>query len=160
MLVRHGGHSRAAGFTVRNERLAEMTEALTALATQQLGGRDDLRPTLWIDAEVSLDDVTWALHSQLARLEPCGQENSPPLFLSRRCYVRDVRTVGRDSDHLKLVLRAPNYYTFDAIGFGLGNHAAGITAGGYLDLLFQLEVNEWQGRKALQLNVQDVRVAE
>jgi single-stranded-DNA-specific exonuclease len=162
LLVRHGGHSRAAGFTVTNERLPELVEALTAIAAAQLEAHDDLRPTLWLDAELVMhgDALNWALHAQLARLEPVGQENRPPLFLSRRCYVRDVRTVGSDSHHLKLLFGAPGEYVYDAIGFGMGEHAVHLAEGTYLDVVYQLEANEWQGRRTLQLNIQDLRVAE
>jgi single-stranded-DNA-specific exonuclease len=160
LLVRHGGHSRAAGFTVQNDRLHELIEALTQLAADDLSKHTELRPTLWIDSEVGLTDINWALHAQLARLEPVGQENQSALFLSRHCYVRDVRAVGRDGVHLKLTFGAPGEYVKDAIGFGLGSLAAHLDEGAFVDVVYHLEKNEWQGRPSLQLNVQDLRAAE
>ncbi len=160
LLVRHGGHSRAAGFTVRNEKMPEFIDSLTALATDALSEHEALRPTLHIDADVSLNDVTWVLQAQLARLEPIGQENPAALLLTRYCYVRDVRAIGRDQKHLKLTLGAPGEVVHDAIGFGMGQLAAQIEEGIHLDVVHQLEVNEWQGRRSLQLNIQDLRVAD
>lgn len=159
LLVRHGGHSRAAGFTVANERYDEFVEALTALAGERLAGVPDLRPRMNIDAEVSWDDLSWALQAQLARLEPLGQANPSPLLVVRDCRVRSARAVG-SGKHLKLVLDGyPGSAVLDAIGFGLGERANALAADDHLDIAFYLEVNEWQGRRSLQLNVQDLRTA-
>ena len=159
MLVRHGGHSRAAGFTVANERYEEFVEALTALAQERLSTFPDLRPRMRVDAEVQWDDLTWALQAQLARLEPLGQANDSPLLLLRGCRVRSARAVG-SSKHLKLVLDGyPGSAVLDGIGFGLGDRVGGFSAEERLDIAFYLEVNEWQGRRSLQLNVQDLRTA-
>ena len=159
LLVRHGGHSRAAGFTVANERYAEFVEALTALAVESLAAVPDLRPRMRIDAEVSWDDLTWALQGQLARLEPLGQANDSPLLLLRGCRVRSARAVG-SGKHLKLVLDGyPGSSVLDGLGFGLGERVSGFRSDERLDIAFHLEVNEWQGRRGLQLNVQDLRTA-
>lgn len=159
LLVRHGGHSRAAGFTVANERYDEFVEALTALAGERLAGIPDLRPRMNIDAEVGWDDLSWALQAQLARLEPLGQANPSPLLVVRDCRVRSARAVG-SGKHLKLVLDGyPGSAVLDAIGFGLGERANALAADEHLDIAFYLEVNEWQGRRSLQLNVQDLRTA-
>ena len=159
LLVRHGGHSRAAGFTVTNEKYAEFVEALTALAAEGLAAVPDLRPRMNIDAELSWDDLSWALQAQLSRLEPLGQANHSPLLVVRGCRVRSARAVG-SGKHLKLVLDGyPGSAVLDAIGFGLGERSNGMSADERLDIAFHLEVNEWQGRRTLQLNVQDLRTA-
>jgi single-stranded-DNA-specific exonuclease len=160
LLVRHGGHSRAAGFTVTNANLPALQAELTDIATDHLRSHDDLRPQLWVDAEMQLMDVDWALHAQLGRLEPTGQENGAALFLTRRCCVREARAVGQDNRHLKLTIGEPGTYVYDGIAFGMGEFAGQIHEGAYLDLVYQLEINEWQGRKILQLNVQDLRISE
>ena len=159
LLVRHGGHSRAAGFTVTNEKYAEFIQALTALAAEGLAAVPDLRPRMYIDAEVGWDDLSWALQAQLSRLEPLGQANPSPLLVVRGCRVRSARAVG-SGKHLKLVLDGyPGSAVLDGIGFGLGERANGLAADAHLDIAFHLEVNEWQGRRTLQLNVQDLRTA-
>jgi single-stranded-DNA-specific exonuclease len=145
---------------VKNEHLPELIEELTQRAASELGKHPELRPTLWIDHELTLTDINWALHAQLARLEPVGQENQSPLFLTHRCYVRDVRAVGREGVHLKLTFGAPGEYVHDAIGFGLGPLAAQLDSGAIVDVVYHLEKNEWQGRPSLQWNVQDLRAAE
>ncbi len=157
LLVRHGGHSRAAGFTVRTEHLPALKEALEAQAAQELDALDDLRPTLDIDAELKIDQIDWALQGQLERMEPVGQQNEPGLFLCRNCRVRNVRRVG-GRKHLKVVVdnhgQPP---VLDGIGFGLGERAAELQKDSLIDVVFHLEVNRWMGQRSLQLNIQDLR---
>ena len=157
LLVRHGGHSRAAGFTVRTEQLPALRDALAEMAAQELDSLQDLRPSLYIDAELTVDQIDWALQGQLARMEPVGQQNEPGLFLCRRCRVRSARTVG-GGKHLKIAIDGHDLsQVLDGIGFGLGGQASDLRIGSLIDIVFHLEVNEWQGRRSLQLNVQDLR---
>lgn len=157
LLVRHGGHSRAAGFTVRAERLPALQDALTEAAGRELGPLENLRPTLNIDAELAIEQIDWALQSQLSRMEPVGQQNEPALFLCRQCRVHSIRTVG-GGKHLKIVITGRDHSpVLDGIGFGLGGRAANLQVGSLIDIVFHPEVNEWQGRRSLQLNIQDLR---
>ncbi|RIK58080.1 MAG: single-stranded-DNA-specific exonuclease RecJ [Chloroflexi bacterium] len=159
-LVRHGGHSRAAGFTVRTAHLAGFKTALAEVAERELAERSDLRPTLLIDAEVEIDGVTWGVRDQFARLEPTGYDNWPPLLLSRGVRVRDLRTVG-GGKHLRLVLeRDARGPVIDAVAFQQGSWLERLQPGDRIDLVYQVEANEWQGRQSLQLNVQDLRPAQ
>jgi single-stranded-DNA-specific exonuclease len=158
-LLRHGGHSRAAGFTVKTANLPALEEELTALAASALGERQDLRPTLWIDAETTLEQLTWGALGQLTRLEPTGYDNPTPRLLCRQVRVRDVRSVG-GGKHLRLIVDQDARSTvLDAVAFQQGAWASRLQVGERLDLVFQLEANEWQGRQSLQLNVQDMRRA-
>ena len=157
LLVRHGGHSRAAGFTVKTAMLPAFRKALGKLATEQLAPYEDLRPTLAVDAVVELDEIDWALQEQFARLEPTGQENPTPMLLCRNCRVRDVRAVGQKK-HLRLVLDSGNRTrAVDAIAFGKGEWRDKLNEGSRIDIVCQVEANEWQGRRRLQLNIQDLR---
>jgi len=160
LLVRHGGHSRAAGFTVETKRLPAFKEALTEVAARKLSSYEELRPTLYIDADVPFGDVNWALQQQLTRLEPTGQENPAPLLLCRRCRVREVRPVGQRK-HLRLILDGgPSTAVLDAIAFNHGEWASVLNENSTVDIVFTLEANEWQGRQRLQLNIQDMRLVE
>lgn len=159
LLVRHGGHSRAAGFTVRTGLLPEFSQALSAVAQRELGGQPDLRPTIEIDAEIPIGEVNWLLLQQFERLEPTGQDNAQPTLLSRGLRVREVRTVG-NGKHLRLVLDGgPQQAVYDAIGFGMGAMAATLGPMARVDVVYGVEVNEYGGNRRLQLNLRDVRSA-
>jgi single-stranded-DNA-specific exonuclease len=155
LLIRHGGHAAAAGFTVPNENLAELADRLRALAVEQLSGVE-LAPSLAVDAEVELTQMSWELQRALTQLEPCGYANPYPLFVSRNVHLLGQRAVGNDGQHLKLTL-SDGQSAWDGIAFRQGEWSGKLPD--YVDIAYHLEVNEWNDRQRLQLNVQDVRPA-
>jgi single-stranded-DNA-specific exonuclease len=157
LLVRHGGHSRAAGFTVRTAALDELAHELTQVAERELSPYSDLRPTLEIDAVVSPDDLTWDLAEQFARLEPTGQDNPTPILLARNLRLRSVRAIG-DGKHLRLVFNGDREGSvLDAVAFNQAAHLAHLGEGMPVDAVFTLETNEFNGRRSLQLNIRDMQ---
>lgn len=153
LLERHGGHAAAAGFTVSNENLFELSERLKSLATENLT-QLDLHPTLYADIEIPLSDLNPILLEHLAWMQPTGYGNHQASFVSRNLKPTRYRTVGKDSSHLKLSV-SDGEVTFDAIAFRLGEWANHMPQ--RIDLLYRFELNEFNGRKTLQLNVQDMR---
>ena len=154
LLVRHGGHAAAAGFTVRNENLAELVARLKALATAELG-KQELHPTLNADMEMSLSSLNFELLRQLGGLEPTGYGNREAVFVSRAVKVKSSRVVGADGRHLKLTLQDERGVTTDAIGFRLGQLQPDLPS--RVDLAYTLESNDYNGRTTLQLNLKDIR---
>jgi single-stranded-DNA-specific exonuclease len=153
LLIRHGGHAAAAGFTVRNENLEALEERLKSLATNTLRGQD-LRQTLNADAEISFSELKAELLQQLESLQPTGYGNPEAVFISRNVRVTNARTVGAEDNHLKLVL-TDGRVTFDAIGFRLGFLRPDLPL--RVDVLYTFESNEFNGRKTMQLNLKDVK---
>ena len=156
LLLRHGGHAQAAGFTVRNDNLPALRERLSLLAEQALAGQA-LQPMFDIDAEVTARQLTTELLDELELLEPTGFGSPQPLFLLRKMRITERRLVGRDGSHLKLRLAAGGGRALDAIAFRQGPQSDQLPS--QVDLVFQLERNDWDGRRRLQLNVQDMRPA-
>ena len=153
LLVRHGGHAAAAGFTVSNENLDSLADRLRGLAAERLADVE-LIPALTADAEVELAHMSWELQRELAQLEPCGYANPHPLFLSRNVRLLGQRAVGKEGRHLKLRL-SDDRATWDGIAFRQGEWAGKLPD--RVDIVYHLEVNEWNDQRRLQLNVQDVR---
>jgi single-stranded-DNA-specific exonuclease len=155
LLVRHGGHAAAAGFTVKNENLSELVARLKSIAEEKLSGVD-LRPTVAADAEVSLVDIRPELFEKcLKYLEPTGYGNPHAAFVARNVRVKNARTIGADSKHLKLLLEDDEGYTHDAIGFRFGEWQKKMQP--RVDILFTYEVNEYNGRIGYQLNLKDIK---
>jgi len=153
LLVRHGGHAAAAGFTVRNSNLAELNERLKALAREQLS-QHDLKPTLVADLEIPLTDLRPEILEHLDWLQPTGYGNRQALFVSRGLKVTSSRTVGKDNSHLKMTVTDGRIH-FDAIAFRQGHWREKMPP--RVDILFTFERNEFNGRISLQLNVQDIK---
>lgn len=155
LLVRHGGHAQAAGFTVLNENIPALKEKLMGIAETALDGQT-LTPTLEIDLELDASQVSLELATELLKLEPTGHMNPTPLLLTRNLRVLEWRTVGREDQHLKLRLGRPGLPPLDAIGFNMAVDWAG-HLGDYVDLVYQLEINEWNNHRTAQLQLRDLK---
>jgi len=155
LLIRHGGHAAAAGFTIRNENLPALMERLKSIAAEHLE-KMDLRPVLSADAEVSLSDLKPEMLKYLDYLQPTGYGNPEAVFVSRGVKVTSARTVGADGRHLRLTV-TDGRVTFDAIGFRMGHLLPELPP--RMDLLYTFETNEYNGRVSLQLNLRDVKPA-
>ena len=156
LLVRHGGHAAAAGFTVRNENLPELISRLKNIAEAQLGGRE-LRPTLSADMEIQLIELNFELLKHLAYFEPNGYGNPDAIFVSRNLKIKTSRTVGAEGKHLKITFENERGLSMDAIGFRLGHLQR--TLPSRVDALYSFESNEYNGRTTLQLNLKDLKPA-
>jgi single-stranded-DNA-specific exonuclease len=150
LLVRYGGHPRAAGFTVANANLPALKKALLEQAARELAGVE-LSPLLVVDAELPLarlrgEDIRW-----LQRFRPYGQGNPEPTFLSRRVSVAETRLVGNDGRHLRLKLK-DGRITWPAIAFGMGERA--VEPGQRVDVVYSLASERWSD-DALELRIKD-----
>ena len=152
LLERYGGHAAAAGFTIRNEHLEALAERLWQIAADELSDRE-LLPTLEIDAELPLADATYELASELLQLEPTGEANPAPVFLTRSLMVAERVPVGSDGRHLRLIL-SDGQVTAEAIAFRWGERLAEVPK--QVDVAYNLEINSWNGQSRVQLNVQDI----
>lgn len=155
LLVRHGGHAAAAGFTIENDKLPDLIARLKEIAAQKLSGLD-LRASLTADAEVALHDLPADIMRRLGELEPTGYGNREAVLVSRAVRVAAKRAIGSDGSHLKLTLESNNK-RFDAIAFRMGERLN--TLPDYVDIMYTLETNTWNGRESLQLNLKDVKAA-
>lgn len=153
-----GGHAAAAGFTLAAERIGLLRERFLAVTRERLGP-EDLVPELAFDAYIDLDGMNFELLQAIESLEPFGEANPAPLFVSRGVRLSG-RAVGKDASHLKLTVSDPESGTaFDGIAFSMAPLADRLEAGRLYDIAFVPEVNVWNGRRSLQLRVKDVRPA-
>ncbi len=151
LLSRFGGHAQAAGFTLPSANVAPLGERLIELARQRLADVE-LCPVLTIDTEIPLSTLGGDTLKLIERLAPFGAGNPVPTFLTRGVKVVDYRYLGSEGEHLKLKLQ-DGKVIWDAIGFGLGNRAPSIAS--YLDIVYNLRVDRWEGTERLQLNIRD-----
>ena len=156
LLLRFGGHAMAAGLSVKPENVVKLRDALNEHARQMIPA-EALVPAWRLDAELSFGDLNEELIVDLLQIEPTGQENPRPLFCTRGVRIRtEPRTVGKIGDHLKLWL-TDGRNSFDAIGFGMGKRE--LKAGDAVDIVFAPEINEYEGRRSIQLKLQDVQAS-
>jgi single-stranded-DNA-specific exonuclease len=155
LLLEFGGHSAAAGFTVRTADLEALLGRLSVLAGEALRGKDVV-PRQSVDAIVELPELGFPLLGLLDAIEPCGYGNPTPVFAAQDARVLQSRSVGGDGSHLKLTL-SQGRRSFDAIAFRRGDLAGHMPR--RVDVAFTLERNVYLGYESIQLNIQDVRPA-
>ena len=131
LLVKHGGHAMAAGFTIAVEKIDAFAERLGDVVRERLGGIRPV-PTLAVDAEIDPEALTPRLALELAMLEPCGAANPRPHLLLRDVRVHGVRPVGAAAAPLRCKL-AVGRFTFDAMAFRRGDRALDMTVEGRVD---------------------------
>ncbi len=160
LLVKFGGHSQAAGLTVRNELLPEFQARFEQVVARRMEGIVP-EAELAMDAEVSPYLLTMELYRDLQRMAPFGLGNPEPVFLLKNMTVREVRMVGNGNKHLKLILSPADggAKRWEAIAFGLGERFPDLQIGERIDVVVQLDENVWNGESRLQLKVIDLHHA-
>jgi len=154
----YGGHAGAAGFTLKNKKvLADFKKRILHIAANELKGKD-LMPKLSIEAELDLADLNWELFDQIEKFEPFGTANPKPLFLVKSLKVENIRQVGTDNKHLKLFLKHEKMIKgFDAIGFGMGERVEEIKYSDSVDVVCEINLNEFNGSRKLELRLVDLK---
>ncbi len=159
LLVKFGGHSAAAGFTIKTRNIDELSRRMSELGERQLLD-SHLQPTISADAELPVGEINDETLRQINRLSPFGSGNPAPLFMVRGANVVRTMTVGDNGLHLKLLLTDPqskHSAPLEAIAFRYGYLAPAIERNPSVDLIYSIERREWKGNTHLQMRVKDIR---
>ena len=155
LLVRHGGHAMAAGLSMAAANMDAFRTRLNDLARRTLKP-EELQPPLRLDAEVGLDELTLDRLAELSRLQPTGQKNPAVQFCARKlAQQRPLQRMGADKQHVKMWL-TDGAATHEAVWWGAGRGSLPV---GSFDLAFTPQINEFNGRRQVQLKVLDWRAA-
>ncbi len=155
-LTGYGGHAMAAGFSLPVEQVDILREKINDYAAAHLRAADT-EPVMELDAQVSLQDITYELINEIEQLAPYGHGNPGPVFALQQARLVNCRGVGKNNAHLKMLL-SEHSVVMDGIGFNLGQFAGELAAAREVSVAFTPEVNTWQGRQTLQVKVQDVHL--
>lgn len=159
LLKEFGGHSQAAGVSVANENLDKFYEKMDRLISKKLKGID-LSEEIKIDLEISAKDINFQLAEELEKLKPFGEGNREPIFLVRGLEVKEKKVVGNGNKHIKLFLVDDDLpKIFEAISFNGYEKYSGIKEGDKVDIVCNVQKDEWNGNKKVQLVLIDLKVA-
>ncbi len=155
-----GGHKQAAGFTVKEGRLEDFLNKMTEIAEKELADVE-LIPSLEIDLEIDFKDVSEELHKTLQKLKPFGVKNAQPKFLSKNLQVVNITNMGADNQHIKLKVQSPKSESqklkmLDAIAFSVPDEWKEIKISDKIDLVYYIDINEWNGSRSVQLKIIDL----
>ena len=159
LLVKHGGHAAAAGLTIETRNIPKFKKAFNAYASEHLTA-EVLQPKLDLEFETHLSLLTLETLKELEQFEPFGQKNPSPLFAARRVKVVNgsPRTMGKENNHLKMFV-SDDIVKLCAIEWGAADKLVSVKHPGVsLDITFAPQINEWQGNRSVQLNLEDWEV--
>jgi single-stranded-DNA-specific exonuclease len=157
LLLRYGGHELAAGMSIARGNIERFRRRINEVACAQLG-EEQLVLQLNAECELQPQDMTMKLAEELDRMEPFGVANPVPQFIAKDMTLRRVVAMG-GGKHTKLLLTKDDFSIY-AVYFGVSPAQLHIVAGERVDVLFQLNINEFQNERSLQMIVQDIRKSE
>ena len=150
LLISHGGHSAAAGFTVKEENINLLKEKLNNIANREFKNCN-LDKSINPDAYLQISDINYDFYSQLLLLGPFGMCNKAPLFWTRKCRIVNIYILK--GKHAKITLD-DGTGVIDAIKW---NYSSKLKINELIDVAFYIEINNWKKVKTLQLNIVDIK---
>ncbi|NCA98367.1 MAG: single-stranded-DNA-specific exonuclease RecJ [Clostridia bacterium] len=152
--VKFGGHRKAAGIEVDEASLASFRQAVNAYAAGQVD-RLAFRPEMVADALVTLADLNESNAIALQQLAPFGEGNRQPLLVCRNLTLTEWRLVG-NGKHVRIAVDDGKGRSLSGIAFNFSQADDLFSAGDQVDLLFALELNQFNGRRTVQLQIRDI----
>jgi single-stranded-DNA-specific exonuclease len=159
LLDKFGGHTHAAGLTLKVEHVEEFRTRFEAIAAARITDEMTI-PTLHIDAEIDLERIGQPFVNLLKQFAPFGPGNMSPVFVSRGLRATDVALVGNDRAHLRFKAYQPGKgsYPFACIAFKMGDMYRELSESTSFEMVYSIEENHWKDRVTLQLQVKDIRI--
>lgn len=155
-LEKFGGHSGAAGISVRRERYMEFRRSILEVASKNIS-ESDLERVYQIDKEIDFNEISISLINKIDMLEPFGQGNEKPLFLTRLSKMHYPKFVGKESNHLSSIL-AKNNKKIKSIYFNCPINSKEVNHLSDIDLIYHIDQQEWNGDKYIQIKVVDMEL--
>ena len=152
-IERFGGHSMAIGITIKKSDFENFKNDVEQYVENT--NIDELVPIIKIDKEITIEDMNIKTVNNLKALEPYGEANKMPIFIYKNLKIDSIRALS-EGKHIKLTLRDKNV-VFDAIGFNMGKLVNEYLLGEKVDIVGSLELNKFNGRESIQINLKDMR---
>lgn len=147
ILTRVGGHVQACGFALENEELLPVLAQRLVEHAKSTTRPEDWIPKIDVDAEMSLSDLNMAFAEYVEEMAPFGEGNRRPAFVARGCTVVTADTIGSQKNHLRMQVLAPSGRRVKMLGFKQGDRLSEVLAGGKIDIVYTVSINEWNGRR-------------
>ena len=152
-LEKYGGHEMAVGLSLKKENFQKFADKFEEIAKK--AHTEEIESVINIDEEITLKDVKIETVESLKALEPFGEANKLPVFIYKNLKIDSIRALS-EGKHLKLTLKDGNTI-INGIGFNMGKYAEEFRISDKIDVLGVLEINSFNGRDTIQINMRDIR---
>lgn len=156
-LLGYGGHFAAAGMTMDVNALEGFKNAFEEAVAQRIT-ESQLTPEITINAELPLDDISLQFYQIISQMEPFGPENMRPLFIAKGVMDTGYSKLVKDLHISFNVTQGKN--SVRGIGYNMPEQIKIVKSGKPFDIVFQLQLNEWQGTQSVQMQVMDIKPSE
>lgn len=158
LIVNGGGHAMAAGIAFELSNLDDIGKAFNQYVGQLLKAEDFI-PAIELTADVGTEDIDFAALEELEKLQPFGMANPKPSFYATGITVSSLRSMG-DGSHANLTLITESQRSHRGVAFGMFETFSGLDKAGKAELVFEPQINEFQGNRTVQWKIADVRPAQ
>ena len=155
LLIQFGGHKYAAGLTMELSNVDAFRQKFEAVVSSTIR-KEQLIPMVLIDIELPLNQIDNRFYNILRQMGPFGPQNMTPVFVSRNVKDDGSARLLKDK-HIKLNIHQEDSVTYPAIGFQMGAFYDRIRKGELFDICYNLEENDFNGKKTLQLSIRDIK---
>lgn len=155
LLLSYGGHKEAAGFEIEKKQIEEFKDLYATLLDQYLEG-ENLNTIIHVDHELKMSDINYKLYESLKALEPFGEGNREPVFITKKLNAIDYNCVGKDRNHIK-VLFIQGTDQIEAIGYKMSHYMKLLESYNTFDVVYNLDENNYNGQKKLQIKMLDLK---
>lgn len=156
-LLGYGGHFAAAGMTLEAGQVDAFREKFEQVVSSTITP-EQLIPEIVIDAEIALQDIRQPFYDIISQMEPYGPENLRPVFIAKKVIDTGRSKVVKEQ-HIRFSVQQHNV-TVTGIGFGMAEKFHLLQQKQPIDIVFTIDINEWNGNTSLQIKVIDFRLAE
>ena len=156
-LLGYGGHFAAAGMTLLPGNVEAFSHAFETIVASSIPD-NLLIPEIVIDTEIRFAELTLAFYNIIIQMEPFGPENMRPVFIARQLRDTGFSKIVKEQ-HIRFVVKQQNI-TLTGIGFNMADSFHLLQQDQPFDLVFTIDLNEWNGEKSIQLKVIDIRLSE
>ena len=155
-LLGYGGHFAAAGMTLELNQVNAFREKFEQVVSAAIKP-EQLIPEIIIDAEISLKDIKQPFYDIISQMEPYGPENLRPVFIAKKVTDTGWSKVVKEQ-HIRFSVQQDNV-TITGIGFGMADKFHLLTQKQPVDIVFTIDINEWNGTSSLQIRVIDFQLS-
>ncbi|MCZ2222600.1 MAG: single-stranded-DNA-specific exonuclease RecJ [Chitinophagales bacterium] len=156
-LTNYGGHFAAAGVNLLPEHLNNFSDAFENIVRNTINP-ELLIPEIIIDSKINFSEINFSFYNIISQMEPFGPDNMKPVFLAEKVVDTGFSRVVKEQ-HLKLSVKQNNIH-FSCIGFNMADKYKLLEYNKPLDIVFTIDINEWNGEKSLQLKLIDIKLNE
>ncbi|MBX4267288.1 single-stranded-DNA-specific exonuclease RecJ [Clostridium estertheticum] len=172
LLEKFGGHPMAAGLSIKEENIENLRQKLNLICTLT---DEDIKPKIRIDQRMPLGKINYEMINELEQLEPFGKGNSSPLLAEKNIPILKIDILGKSANTIKIKCVIPGLNkTIDGIFFNRVDEFIEMLKDRYgeehmnyltnprglkLDLIYSPQINEYNGRKSIQLKILEFQLS-